>query len=68
VRRCVECQQKRDDPEQPERLQRIEAAAPPGFDGLVQRWRDKRPAAAADEVEYETVWNGGEGLSGYRQS
>jgi hypothetical protein len=46
-------------------LQRIEASAPPAssFDGVVQAWRDQK----RDETEYETVWNGGEGLSGYQR-
>ena len=49
--------------EESERLRRIAAAAPPAraFDETMQRWRD------TNEPEYETVWSGGEGLSGYRQ-
>jgi hypothetical protein len=45
-------------------LRRIEAAAPPpsSFEGRVQQWRDDK-----DKPELETVWNGGEGLSGYQQ-
>lgn len=48
--------------EEDERCRRIEASAPPvsSFDGRLQQWRD-------DKTEYETVWNGGEGLSGSQQ-
>lgn len=46
-------------------MRRIEASAPPvqSFDGRLQAWRDNK----RDEPEFETVWNGGEGLSGYQQ-
>lgn len=48
------------------RLRRIEACSGPpasSFEGQLQRRvREKEP-----EPEYETVWSGGEGLSGYRQ-
>lgn len=44
------------------RVQRIAAAAPPAstFDGQLQRWRDARDDG---DVEFETVWSGGEGLT-----
>jgi hypothetical protein len=60
VTRCVECQAKRDDPEHENRMRRIESAAPPAssFEGQLQRWRDSR-----EEIEFETVWNGGPGLT-----
>ena len=42
-----------------DRLRRIETAPPPveSFEGRVQRWRDEK------DEEYETVWNGGAGLT-----
>jgi hypothetical protein len=48
--------------EEAARVQRIEQAAPPAstFDGRLQAWRD---AKGDDDREYETVWNGGEGLT-----
>ena len=49
--------------EESELLRRIAAAAPPArtFGETMPRGRD------TNEPEYETVWSGGEGLSGYRQ-
>jgi hypothetical protein len=46
-------------------MRRIEASSPPSasFEGRVQQWRDER----REDPEFETVWNGGEGLSGYQQ-
>lgn len=43
------------------RLDRIASSTPPAstFDGTLQRWRDRKH----DEPDYETVWNGGEGLT-----
>jgi hypothetical protein len=56
VMRCEPCQTKRVDPEHPDRLRRIAAAAPPvsSFEGRVQRWRDEHAE------EFETVWSGDE--------
>lgn len=53
----------RDERDTTDRLQRIASATPPThtFEGAVQRWRDGKRAEA--DSEYETVWNGGEGLT-----
>jgi hypothetical protein len=50
--------------EEVDRLRRIADAAPPAasFEGRVQQWRDTR-----EDEEFETVWNGGGGLSSYQQ-